>query len=37
VPMSGVETYAAYRVESIDKVDDDDDIDAVIGGVRVKF
>jgi predicted porin len=37
VPMSGVEVYASYRVESIDNVDDDDDIDAVIGGARVKF
>jgi predicted porin len=37
VPMSGVEVYASYRVESIDNVDDDDDIDAVIAGARVKF
>jgi len=35
--MAGVEVYASYRVESIDNVDDDDDIDAVIGGARVKF
>jgi predicted porin len=37
VPMSGIEVYASYRVESVDNVDDDDDIDAVIGGARVKF
>jgi predicted porin len=37
VPMSGVEVYASYRVESIDNVNDDDDIDALIGGARVKF
>ena len=35
--MTGIEVYASYRVESIDNVDDDDDIDAVIGGARVKF
>jgi predicted porin len=37
VPMSGIEVYASYRVESVDNVDDDDDIDAVIGGARIKF
>ena len=37
MPMAGIETYASYRVESIDNVDDDDDIDAVIGGARIKF
>jgi predicted porin len=35
--MKGIEVYASYRVESIDNVDDDDDIDALIGGARVKF
>jgi predicted porin len=35
--MAGVEVYASYRVESLDDVDDDDDIDALIGGARVKF
>ena len=35
--MQGVQTYVSYRVESIDDVADDDDIDALIGGARVKF
>jgi predicted porin len=37
MPMAGVEVYASYRVESLDDVDGEDDIDAVIGGARVKF
>jgi len=37
MPISGVEVYASYRVESLDDVDGEDDIDAVIGGARVKF
>jgi len=37
MPIAGVEVYASYRVESVDNVDDDDDIDAVIGGARIKF
>jgi len=35
--MAGVQVYASYRVESLDDVPGDDDIDAVIGGARVKF
>jgi hypothetical protein len=35
--MAGIEVYASYRVESLDNVDGEDDIDAVIGGARVKF
>jgi hypothetical protein len=35
--MAGVEIYASYRVESLDDVDGEDDIDAFIGGARVKF
>ena len=35
--MAGVEIYASYRVESLDDVDGEDDIDALIGGARVKF
>jgi len=37
MPMSGVEVYASYRVESLDDVDGEDDIDALVGGARVKF
>jgi predicted porin len=33
----GIEVYASYRVESLDDVDGEDDIDALIGGARVKF
>jgi hypothetical protein len=36
-PMAGVEIYAMYRVESLDDVSGEDDIDALIGGARVKF
>ena len=35
--MQGVEVYASYRVESLDDVPDADDIDALAGGLRVKF
>ena len=35
--MAGIEIYASYRVESLDDVDGEDDIDAFIGGARVKF
>jgi hypothetical protein len=35
--MAGVEIYASYRVESLDDVSGEDDIDALIGGARVKF
>jgi hypothetical protein len=35
--MQGVEIYASYRVESLDGVSDADDIDALVGGMRVKF
>jgi predicted porin len=35
--MAGIEVYASYRVEMLDDVDDEDDIDAVIAGARVKF
>lgn len=35
--MKGIEVYASYRVESLDDVDGEDDIDALIGGARVKF
>ena len=35
--LQGVELYATYRVESLDGVDDADDIDALAGGVRIKF
>jgi len=35
--MQGVQTYVSYRVESIDGVADDDDVDALIGGARIKF
>ena len=35
--MAGIEIYASYRVESLDDVDGEDDIDALIGGARVKF
>ena len=35
--MQGVELYASYRVESLDGVSDADDIDALVGGMRVKF
>ena len=35
--MQGVQTYVSYRVESIDDVADDDDVDALIGGARIKF
>jgi hypothetical protein len=35
--IAGVEIYASYRVESLDDVDGEDDIDAFIGGARVKF
>ena len=37
MPIAGVEVYASYRVESLDDVDGEDDIDALIGGARVKF
>jgi len=33
----GVELYATYRVESLDGVADADDIDALAGGMRIKF
>jgi len=36
-PMAGIELYAMYRVESVDGVSGGDDINAVIGGARVKF
>jgi predicted porin len=35
--MAGIEVYASYRVESLDDVDGEDDIDAFIGGARIKF
>jgi len=35
--MTGIEVYASYRVESLDDVDGEDDIDALIGGARIKF
>ena len=35
--MAGIEVYASYRVEMLDDVDDEDYIDAVIAGARVKF
>jgi len=35
--MAGVEIYASYRVESLDDVSGEDDIDALIGGARIKF
>ena len=35
--VDGIEVYASYRVESLDDVDGEDDIDAVIAGARVKF
>jgi len=35
--MQGVEVYATYRVESLDGVAGADDIDALAGGMRVKF
>jgi hypothetical protein len=35
--MAGIEIYASYRVESLDDVSGEDDIDALIGGARVKF
>ena len=35
--MQGVEIYASYRIESLDGVSDADDIDALVGGMRVKF
>ncbi len=35
--MAGIEIYASYRVESLDDVDGEDDIDALIGGARIKF
>jgi Gram-negative porin len=35
--IAGVEIYASYRVESLDDVSGEDDIDALIGGARVKF
>jgi len=33
----GVEIYASYRIESLDGVAGADDIDALVGGMRVKF
>jgi hypothetical protein len=35
--IAGVEIYASYRVESLDDVSGEDDINAFIGGARVKF
>jgi hypothetical protein len=35
--MAGVEIYASYRNESLDDVSGEDDINAFIGGARVKF
>jgi predicted porin len=35
--MQGVEIYASYRIESLDGVAGADDIDALVGGMRVKF
>ena len=35
--MPGIEVYASYRVESLDDVSGEDDIDALIGGARIKF
>jgi len=35
--MTGIEVYASYRIESLDDVDGEDDIDALVGGARVKF
>lgn len=35
--MQGVEAYASYRVERLDDVPDAEDIDALAGGMRVKF
>jgi predicted porin len=35
--MQGVQTYVSYRVESIDDVADDDDVEALVGGARIKF
>ena len=35
--MQGIEVFASYRVESLDDVDGEDDISALIGGARIKF
>jgi len=35
--MQGVELYATYRVESLDKVANAEDISALAGGARIKF
>jgi len=35
--MQGIEIYASYRIESLDGVPGADDIDALVGGMRVKF
>ncbi len=35
--LQGVELYATYRVESLDKVPDAEDIKALAGGARIKF
>jgi len=35
--LQGVELYATYRVESLDKVAGADDISALAGGARIKF
>ena len=35
--MKGVELYGHYRVESLDGVSGADDIDALVGGARIKF
>jgi len=35
--LKGVELYATYRVESLDKVADAEDIKALAGGARIKF
>jgi hypothetical protein len=35
--IAGVEIYASYRIESLDDVSGEDDINAFIGGARVKF
>jgi len=35
--MKGIQTYASYRVESLDDVAGEDDITALVGGARIKF
>ena len=35
--MQGIQTYASYRVESLDDVPGEDNVSALVGGARVKF